>query len=234
MGDEESTRNFSSSGRALSGRVSNTSRVAQYVLDSTENSGPSRFRGREEIVSDDNSAQFVDLNDLPSDRPMSPSASLTSMESYASSILHLSERRTSFLSTTPSIPSPTSEDAPSRENSFSSHLTIDDVEYSGGPPLQTSLPETAALARLTCQQVDEMMSLVLAMIRRLDQLDERVAALVPGDVPDRPRTPPLTSNSDEFTPSSWLKGAFFMAIPVLVAATVHYFRAGTVRTSRRR
>lgn len=234
MGDEENFRGFSNSNRSTVGRNINSNRNTNYTSESSEDYGPSRFRNREEIVPDNTSFQFVDLNDLPSERARSPSASITSMESYTSSILHLSERRASFLSTVPSIPSPTFEEPSFHYNGSVSPLDIEGLDYSGGPPLQTSLPETAALARLTCQQVDEMMTLVLAMIRRLDQLDERVTALLPGEVPERPRTPPPTTNSNEFSPSVWVKGAFFVALPIFVAAAVSYLRTGSVKNSRRR
>lgn len=234
MGDEENFRGFSSSNRAKAGRMINSNWNANFASESSEDQGPSRFRSREEIVPDNTSFQFVDLNDLPSERARSPSASLASMESYSSSILQLSERRASFISTAPSIPSPTSEGPNLYDNGSVSPLDMEGLDYSGGPPLQTSLPETAALARLTCQQVDEMMTLVLAMIRRLDQIDERVTALVPREVPERSYSPPPTPNSNNFTPSAWVKGAFFVALPIFVAAAVSYLRTGSVKNSRRR
>lgn len=191
--------------------------------------------------------KYDGLSDLPSDDvndvggAVKKSSSMTSMESYASSIMQLSERRPSILSSVPSIPSPSSEDVFGTGEHHRSVSPLEGVDFSGGPPMQTSLPETAALARLTCQQVDEMMSLVLAMIRRLDQLDERVTALVPPEhqPPDQHRpdnTPPSSSFFDFSSPYGWAKGALIVALPVVLAATVNYLRTGKLnqRNIRRR
>ncbi|KAI0236796.1 hypothetical protein L0F63_001732 [Massospora cicadina] len=182
---------------------------------------------------------YDDLSDLPSDEindsgaVMRRSSSIASIESYASSIMQLSERRASILSSVMSTVSPSSEDVYSNKELGRSVSPLEGVDFSGGLPIQTSLPETAALARLTCQQVDEMMSLVLAMIRRLDQLDERVTALVPpehhhSDQRQPEPTSPTKTSFDLSSPYTWVKGALVVAFPFVLAAALSYLRPGKV------
>ncbi|KAJ9050896.1 hypothetical protein DSO57_1009754 [Entomophthora muscae] len=232
--------------RGSTGRVhpNSNSRLAHFSIESgaPDDSTPSRLRNIEDYFAKNNDS----LSDLPSDdvneteAVLHKSSSMTSMESYASSIMQLSERRPSILSSVPSIPSPSSEDVFGNNDPGRSISPLEGVDFSGGPPMQTSLPETAALARLTCQQVDEMMSLVLAMIRRLDQLDERVTALVPPEhqSPDqqRPDNNPPSRGFDFSSPYTWAKGALIVAFPVVLAATVNYLRTGKLnqKTIRRR
>ncbi|KAI9293447.1 hypothetical protein K502DRAFT_343165 [Neoconidiobolus thromboides FSU 785] len=150
---------------------------------------------------------------------MKTSISLSSMDSYASSIIQLSDRRNSIFSSVPSINSPDEKETINLDMTQSISLDEGIPSDSMSHALHTSLPETAALARLTCQQVDEMMSLVLQMIRRMDMLDERVDALLP-TITEKENHDKEEENSSTF---SWVKGLTLAAIPILLAVSVNYF-----------
>jgi hypothetical protein len=151
------------------------------------------------------------------------------MDSYTSSGFPFIQRRESTYSSALSETSPQSPGLDSSQYSYYNNMGAGSQSSFEQTP--SSFSETAALAHLTSQQLDEMMSLVITMVRRLDRLEDRISNINPDTIP-----PPKSKDegNEKEPPFSWWTGLAFITVPILFGVAFKFLTGGKDGNNRRR